>query len=448
MNPSEIYILGAGPAGMAAAYTLTQQEQHVVVIERDSQVGGLAKSIDYQGFILDYGPHFFNSDIAIDPVLKLWNEVMGTEQVTFNRMTRMYWRSRYFSYPPKPTEVLLEVGFFESIRLLLSYIQAQFSPNSNPKNFAERMKAKFGNRLFEVCFEAYIEKLWGIPCTEISAEWQAGRIRNTSLLEVLKNAVRGDDGRLKFPRLGSRQLYERIAEFIQTNNQQILLNHEVVKIYHENFQVTKLILKNRETEQEEVIQCQGVISSIPLTLLLQQLSPPAPIRVVEQAKYLKFRNTVIVYLIIESSHLFPDQSIYIIDPNVRLGRVTNFANWSSDMLPDYHHTPLCCEYWCNFDESTWQQPEEELLKQAEQDLREIGLLRDENICSGFVLKLPRTHPIFTVNYQAALVEINDYLNQFQNLEVVGRNGAFKYNDQDDSLNMGILAAKKIVTKYK
>ncbi len=443
-EPSEIYVLGAGPAGMAAAYTLTKQNQPVVVIERDSQVGGLAKSIGYQGFILDYGPHFFSTDIA--PVVQFWDEVMGPEAVTFKVSTRMYWQKRYFSYPPSVSEVLLGVGFWESLKIMVSYVQAQLSPNSNPQNYAERVTGKFGKELFEICFKAYLEKLWGIPCTGISADWEAGKFRNISFREILKNAMIREEWRLKFPRLGSRQLYERIAEFMKERDRPILFNHEVKQIHHENFKVTKLTLKNSKTGEEKVIECQGVISSIPLSILLQQLDPPVPSRLVEQVKSLKFRNTAIAYLIVESGSLFPDQCIYINDSNIRLGRVTNFANWSKDMLPNTHQTPLCCEYWCDFGDSTWQQPEAELLVQAEQDLRTIGLLGDAKVAGGFVVKLARTHPIYAVNYQAALSEVNDYLNQFENLDIVGRYGAFKYHDQDGSLYMGILAAQNAVSK--
>ena len=211
-EPSEIYILGAGPAGMAAAYTATKKGHPIVVVERDSQVGGLAKGIKYQGFLLDYGPHFFSSDIA--DVHKFWDEVMGSEQVTFKVSTRMYWQNKYFTYPPSVPEVLLGVGFWKSLKILLSYVPAQFSSNPNPQNYAERASGKFGKELFEICFKGYLEKLWGIPCTEISADWEAGKFRNVSFREILKNAMTREEWRVKFPRLGSQQLYERIANFI------------------------------------------------------------------------------------------------------------------------------------------------------------------------------------------------------------------------------------------
>lgn len=448
-----IYILGAGPAGLAAAYILTQKGRSVVVVERDSQVGGLAKSINYKGFILDYGPHRFFTKIA--PVLKLWNEVLQDEQVTVNRLTRIYYGGRYFSYPLKAFEALFTLGIVESCRIVASYISVRLVPNRNPKNFAEWVSAKFGKRLFEIFFEAYTEKLWGIPCTEISADWAAQRIKDLSLLKAVRNALLGNDGKVKtlidqfqYPRLASGQLYEKISDYLHDHQQPVLLNTEVTRVHHDSFRVTQVTLKNRQTGVEETVSCGGVISSIPITLLLQQITEPPPQQVLTLAKSLKFRNTILVYLMVEGNKLFPDNWLYIHEPSVGLGRVTNFANWSSDMLPNQYQTPLCCEYWCNFDEPTWRRPEAELLIQAEQELRKIGLLHNEKVSGGFVIRLPRTYPIYAGNYQTALSEIQAYLEPFQNLQLVGRYGAFKYNNQDHSLLMGILAAENVLSPGK
>ncbi|MDV2991944.1 MAG: hypothetical protein N4J56_001598 [Chroococcidiopsis sp. SAG 2025] len=450
-NP--IYILGAGPAGLAAAYTLTQKGQPVVVVERDARVGGLAKSIEYKGFILDFGPHRFFTKLA--PVLKLWSEVLGKDRVTVNRLTRIYYGGKYFSYPLKAKEALLTMGPIESVKILVSYAQSQLFPNRHPRNFAQWVTSRFGRRLFEIFFQAYTEKLWGIPCTEISADWAAQRIKGLSLLKAARTALLGNDGKVKtlidrfeFPRLGSGQLYEKIGEYLRQHNQSVLLNTEVVQVHHDNFQVTQITLRNRQTGEESTVDCGGVISSVPISLLVQQMNPPAPSEAIAAAKSLKFRNTILVYLIVEGNNLFPDNWLYINEPSVQLGRVTNFANWSPEMLPNQHQTPLCCEYWCNYDEPMWQQPEAELLERAEQELRKIGLLHHEKVSSGFVVRLPRTYPIYAGNYQQALSDIQSYLQQFPNLQLVGRYGAFKYNNQDHSLLMGILAAENVLSPGK
>ncbi len=448
-----IYILGAGPAGLAAAYQLTKMGQPVVVVERDDRVGGLAKSFEYQGFLLDYGPHRFYTKLA--PVLQLWHEILGDEQVTVNRLTRIYYGGKYFSYPLKAKQVLFALGWVESLRILTSYCLARLLPKSDPKNFSEWVKNKFGQRLFEIFFEGYTEKLWGIPCTEISTDWAAQRIKGLSLLKAIRNAIFGNDGKVKnlidqfqFPRLGSGQLYEKIADYLQQHQQSILLNTEVVQIHQDQSRVTHITLRNRQTKVEKTVPCQNVISSIPITTLVQQIQSPPPESVLKAAKSLKFRNTILVYLFVEGGDLFPDNWLYINDPRVKLGRVTNFANWSPDLLPNAHQTPLCCEYWCNFDDDLWQCPEEELRRIAQAELSQIGLLQNQTILGGLVVRLPRTYPIYAGDYKTALSTLQAYFQSFKNLQLIGRYGAFKYNNQDHSLLMGILAAENIITPKK
>jgi protoporphyrinogen oxidase/putative flippase GtrA len=450
---TSICILGAGPAGLAAAYYLAKQKYTVCVLEREDRVGGLAKSITYKDFILDYGPHRFFTKLP--PVLQFWNEVLGDDQVTVNRLTRIYYHKKYFGYPLKAWEVMKTMGIWASLQIVISYLEARLFPNRNPRNFAEWVTSKFGKRLFQIFFEGYTEKLWGIPCTEISADWAAQRIKGLSLGRAIRNALLGNDGKVKslveqfqFPKLGSGQLYEKTADYLRMQQQQVQLNAEVVTIHHHDRKVTQVTWRDRNTGEYWQQECSGVISSIPLSLLVQQMEPLPPSEVIEAAKSLRFRNTILVYLLIEGTNLFPDNWLYINDPSVGLGRVTNFANWSPYMLPNQEQTPLCCEYWCNFDDPLWSESEDILLQRAETELRAIQLLGKEKVISGFILRLPRTYPIYTGNYKAALATIQDYLKPFSNLQVVGRYGAFKYNNQDHSLLMGILAAENVDTPGK
>ncbi|MFS8802994.1 NAD(P)/FAD-dependent oxidoreductase [Synechococcus sp. R6-5] len=444
-----IYILGAGPAGMAAAYRLNQLGFSVVVVEREEKVGGLAKSIQYQGFILDYGPHRFFTKIL--PVRELWNQVLESEQVTVRRLTRIYYRKQYFQYPIQAWEVLRKVGWWESLHIVLSYLWAQLIPRPAPQNFADWVKGKFGTRLFQMFFEGYTEKLWGLPCTEISADWAAQRIKGLSLGQAIQKALGWNRSLAKslidqfqFPRLGSGQLYEKMQEYLLAEGQKVLLNTEVVTLRHRGSQVVELQLRNLQDGSETWVSPSHVISSIPLTVLVQSLRKLPPPQVLQAARNLRFRNTVLVYLIVQGSQLFPDNWLYINDPTVGVGRVTNFANWSPAMLPNQEQTPLCCEYWCNFGDPLWQAPEEELLALAEKELRQIGLLHDQKIYSGFVVRLPRTYPIYTGSYKEDLAILQEYLSQFENLQVMGRYGSFKYNNQDHSLLMGLLAAENIL----
>ncbi|MGB0560671.1 MAG: GtrA family protein [Spirulinaceae cyanobacterium] len=453
-SPEPIYVLGAGPAGLATAYTLAKANQPVVVVERDDRVGGLAKSIEYQGFILDYGPHRFYTKLA--PVLRLWDEVLGKEQVTVDRLTRIYYQRKYFNYPIQAVETLKTLGLVESLRIVVSYFQSRLFPNNDPHNFAEWVTARFGQRLFEIFFEAYTEKLWGIPCTEISADWAAQRIKGLSLLKAMKNALLGNDGQVKnminqfqFPRLGSGQLYDRLQAHLEAQGHPVLVNTEVIGVRCAAGQARQVVLRDRCTGTETVANCQGVLSSVPLTLLLTQMLEPAPPeRVQEQARSLRFRNTVLVYVMVEGSNLFPDNWLYINEPGVQLGRVTNFTNWSPAMLPNPNQTPLCCEYWADFGDDLWSMAEADLVTLAERDLRQIGLLKNEPVSGGFALKLPRTYPIYAGNYRAALATIQDYVQTIPNLQLIGRYGSFKYNNQDHSLLMGILAAENILEPGK
>jgi protoporphyrinogen oxidase len=316
------------------------------------------------------------------------------------------------------------------------------------------VSGRFGRRLFEIFFEGYTEKLWGIPCTEISADWAAQRIKGLSLLSAVRSALLGNSGQIKslvdqfqFPRLGSGQLYKRAADYLTSHGQTVLLETEVLRIHHQDNQAYALTLKDRRTGEERIVQCSGVISSIPLTHLVEQLTPSAPESVRQMAKSLHFRNTLLVYVIVNRGQLFPDNWLYINDLTVQLGRVTNFANWSADMLPNREQTPLCCEYWCQF-EGLWKMDDDALVAMAERELRKIGLLNDETVDGGFVIRLPRTYPIYVGNYKEALTVIQHYLQGINNLQVVGRYGAFKYNNQDHSLLMGIMAAENVTTPGK
>lgn len=303
-----------------------------------------------------------------------------------------------------------------------------------------------GSACFKSFFKGYTEKLWGIPCTEISAEWAAQRIKGLSLGRAIRNALIGNDGKVKslveqfqFPKLGSGQLYDKITDFLDHQQMPVLTNTEVMGLHHEQGRITHVVIHDRNSQTESTIPCKNVISSIPLSALVQQLEPSPPPEVVEAARSLRFRNTILVYLFVNATEIFPDNWLYINDPRVELGRVTNFANWSPHMLANNSQTPLCCEYWCNFGDTLWLAPDAEILEKASQELRQIRLLRDEPIVSGFIVRLPRTYPVYAGNYKEALQIIQHYLTGFSNLQVVGRYGAFKYNNQDHSLLMGDLS---------
>jgi protoporphyrinogen oxidase len=448
-----IYVLGAGPAGLAAAYTLTKQGQQVVVIERDAKVGGLSKSITYQGFTLDYGSHFLATNKPI--IGELFNEILGDEQIVLRPMTCFYWRKRYLSYPPQLSEILGSLRGVESIRTIFSIAYARIVPLRQPKNYAEQLSLQYGKHLFKHFFRGYVEKVWGVPCTELSTDCVASRARGV-LQAILKQLISiftaittkelSDTGLLAYPRHGLGAFYDGIADYLRQQYQQsILLNTEVIEIRHQQNQVSQIVLKDLKTNQKTVHDCRAVVSSIPLTALMKQMMPLPPAHLLSNSKSLKYRSVILVYLIINGSNLFSEHCLYVIDPEIPLTRITNYANWSQDMLANPQHTPLCCEYWCNLDDSTWTLSENQLLKQTASHLRTMGLLDKQTVLGGFAVRLPFANPVYTTHYQIVLANIQDYLQGFQNLQVVGRSGSFSYLDQDRILLMGMEAAQKILT---
>lgn len=447
-NKNPIYILGAGPSGLAAAYTLTKQGRKVVVVDRENKVGGLSKSISYNGFILDYGSHVLATDTPL--IEEMFNEILGDEQIFLSSKTSFYWRGCYFSYPPKVTDVLKELGLQKSIKIVFSFIYSKIFLNNFKNNYAEKLISQYGKMLFESFFKDYVEKVWGVPCSKLSANCVAGRT-NGFFREVISrlfsNWVQKNDKydyQFRYPKHGLGKFYEGIANYLYQQQQDIILNTEVIEIRYEGEQVTQVVLRDCLTGKKFTCICQAVISSIPLTLLLQQMQPSVSDKLIETCKNLKFRNTILVYVIINGVNLFSEQCLYINDPDIPIVRITNYANWSNKKSSDQKQTPLCCEYTCGFNDSIWKLSDSQLMSNTELYLTSLGLLKNYTIASGFTVRLPYTNPIYSINYEIALEDIQSYLQQFKNLRIVGRGGSFSYSDQDRVLLQGVMAAKAIL----
>ena len=438
-----ISIIGAGPAGLVCADALGKTGATVSVHESSDYVGGMSRSFKLWGQTVDVGPHrFFSSDPRVN---KVWLEHAGSEYVMVKRLTRIFYRGRFFHYPLQPLNALRNLGPVEASRCLLSYAREKISPTELDGSFETWVCSRFGRRLFEIFFKTYSEKLWGIKCTELDADFAAQRIRKFSLGEAIKKAFLPKQGNHRtlvdefaYPIGGSGMVYERMAEAIRRRDGEIHLKSPVKRVLVQDRKVTGIELMDGSVEFAD-----HVVSTMPLTKLIETL-PDVPAEVRDAAGQLTFRNTIIVYLEIKGQDLFPDNWIYVHSKNLGNGRITNFRNWAPQICKDSPNTILALEYWCNDDEPMWHQSDDSLTALAGAETLSTKLVPDKAyILNGKILRVPRSYPIYRRGYSAHLKLVQKYLSSIEGLKVVGRYGAFKYNNQDHSILMGLMAAENI-----
>jgi protoporphyrinogen oxidase len=437
-------IIGAGPAGLTAAYRLQQKGAQVFVFEASHHVGGLARSLDLWGHRVDLGLHrFFINDARVNG---FWHEVLGSEYRMVERQTRIYYRGRLFDYPLRIGNVLVNLGLADIVASLASYAKEKFArrqTGDGHDSFEAWVVRHLGRRLYEMFFKSYSEKLWGIPCTELDADFAAQRIRRFSLgqsvlaaLGIGKQQHKTLVDRFAYPKAGSGQLYEHLTKAIGEGGGSVQLASPVARVVAEDGKVTGLELQDGSTHAFD-----HVISTMPLTLLLRGLDPPAAISA--HVARLRFRNTILVYLKVEATGLFTDQWIYIHSGEVMVGRVTNFRNWVQELYGELKSTVLAMEYWCYDDDAIWMEPDSSLTARAEREIRATGLLGSADIAAGHVVRLRHSYPVYARGYRGALSPVVAYLRTLKNLWPIGRYGSFKYNNQDHSILMGLLVADNI-----
>jgi len=442
----KIAVIGAGAAGLTAAYQISKEIASgkvttLDVYEVGSQVGGLAKSVKLWNQKMDMGPHrFFSNDRSVN---SLWLEVVGKDYKMVNRKTRLYYKKKFFDYPLKPVNALKNMGFFEAALCMLSYLKEKILPTKETGTFESWVTKQFGKRLYQIFFRTYSEKLWGIKCTELDSDFASQRIKRLSLFEAVKNAILKGKGNVHktlvdqfaYPTGGTGQVYENMAAMIRKNGGNIYLNTSVNKVLASGGKVTGIQLENGEVKQYD-----HIISTMPLSLLVSRL-PEVPENIKQLAMSLKFRNTILVYLRVNSPNLFPDQWLYIHSGDIQMGRMTNFRNWIPELYGKENDSILCVEYWCNFDDPFWKIEDNELIDLARKEVLSTGLIKDAEIPEGQIIRIPRSYPVYFRNYKEILKPIQAYLDTVKNLQVIGRYGAYKYNNQDHSIFMGLLAAE-------
>lgn len=439
-----VAVIGGGPAGITAAYQLAKGGAEVEVFEAGETVGGLSRTLDLWGQKVDLGPHrFFSQDPRVN---QLWLEVVGQDYRMVDRLTRIYYRKRFFEYPLRPANALWNMGLANAALCLGSYLKEKTRLNSRASStFESWVVGRFGRRLFNMFFKSYSEKLWGIPCDELDADFAAQRIKKFSLGQAIKAAMGfGNNGhktlvdQFAYPLGGTGMVYERMAHRVKDLGGQVHLKQPVARVVHERKKVTGLELTGGRFRSFD-----QVISTMPLTLLVRSLGKLPP-RVEEGVAALRFRNTILVYLNVAASELFKDQWLYIHSPELGMGRVTNFRNWAPELYGASATTILALEYWCDDEEAQWQESEESLIERAEREMRTTGLIGDARVEAGHVVRIRRCYPVYARGYKQHLDPVVDYVRGFQGLSAIGRYGSFKYNNQDHSILMGIMAAENIL----
>jgi protoporphyrinogen oxidase len=441
-------ICGAGPAGLTAGYLLARRGYRSCVLESDSQVGGLARTVRYKDFRFDIGGHRFFTKIP--EVAALWDEVLGAELVDVPRLSRIHYQGKYFHYPLRATEALIGLGLWEATRILLSYLQTRLRPYPVEENFEQWVSNRFGHRLYQIFFKTYTEKVWGVPCTEIRAEWAAQRIQGLSLVRALmaattlqkrSNAVRTLIHQFKYPRLGPGQMWQRCAELMTDVGGELLLDHKVTGFELAGDRVVAANVTTAAGEQR--FEAEHFISTMPLRSLVRALGSAVPEAVRDAAEGLAYRDFILVALILDRPGLFPDNWIYCHTPGIKVGRVQNFNNWSPALVPDPTKTCLGMEYFCFQDDGLWQQQDQDLVAMATHELEQLGLARGASVIDGTVVRMPKAYPIYNATYRRHLDTIRSFLDCIPNLHTIGRNGMHKYNNQDHSMYTAMLTVANL-----
>jgi protoporphyrinogen oxidase len=440
----KVGIIGAGPAGMTAAYELSKSNVDVEIFESGSCAGGMARSISLWGQKVDLGPHrFFSDDTRVN---RIWLEVAGSDYDMVDRLTRILYKGKFFYYPLKPFNALANLGVFEAVRCLSSYAKELIVPHQlgPAPSFEEWVVSRFGRRLFTIFFKTYSEKLWGITCSELDADFAAQRIKKFSLLEALKSAFGIGMAKHKtlvdqfaYPHGSTGSIYERMSEKCKANG----------GIVHLSSPVQRVVVKDKaavaiELADGSVKAFDHVISCMPITDLVRRMDL-VDSDVTGAVGKLKFRNTIIVFLRVEGADLFKDNWLYVHSTDLETGRITNFRNWTPHIYGTSCETILALEYWCYESDDFWSRSDAELIGQASEEVKRSGLLGRHQVLDGHVERIGKSYPVYSRGYKEPLKVVTDYLRTIKNLSVIGRYGSFKYNNQDHSMLMGYLAAQNI-----
>jgi protoporphyrinogen oxidase len=444
---SQIVVIGAGPAGLTAAFELAKAGRRPLVLESSSYVGGISRTHLWGGNRIDIGGHRFFTKSG--EVKRLWAEMMDEPMLKVPRLSRIFYGNKFYQYPLQIPNTVGNLGLLESFMMFGSYVKARLNPVLPEDSFESWVINRFGKRLYLTFFKTYTEKVWGIPCTEIRADWAAQRIHGLSFFTAVLNSLR-NSGKVKsliktfdYPRLGPGMLWESAARKIGEAGGRFVPNARVVRIHHEEGRARAVEVEHSGSIR--TILCDQIISSMPISTLVKNLSPDAPPAVLEAARGLRYRDFLIVALTCRKPDIFPDNWIYIHSPDARVGRIQNFRNWSPAMVAEGTGTTLGMEYFCSRGDDLWTMPDADLIELAKREISRLGLAEKSDLGpGGHVIRELNAYPVYDAEYRAHVDTLRAWFQGFSNLQTVGRNGMHRYNNQDHSMLAGHHAALRLL----
>lgn len=457
-HTTDVAIIGAGPAGLTAAYLLGKQGFRVTVIEKDPHyVGGISRTVEHQGFRFDIGGHRFFS--KSQQVVDLWNEILPSDFIQRPRMSRIYYENKFYSYPLRAFEALWNLGVLRSTLCMASFAKARMFPNKDVRSLQDWVVNQFGHRLFSIFFKTYTEKVWGMPCDEISADWAAQRIKGLSLgaaiMDGLKRSLglnkRPNDGMatktlleaFRYPRLGPGMMWEAARDKVRARGNQVIMGHALQQLVNDPTTKRWRVTTTGADGTTLTIDAAHVISSAPMKELAGRIHP-LPTKL-NQALDLKYRDFLTVALMIKSDDLFPDNWIYIHDSKVKVGRVQNFRSWSPEMVPDASIACVGLEYFCFEGDGLWSMADGDLIELAKKEMAILGLCKPQQVVGGAVVRQEKAYPVYDDVYAENVRIVREELEEkYPTLHLVGRNGMHRYNNQDHAMMTAMLTVRNII----
>ncbi len=444
-------VIGAGPAGLTAAYQLVQRAAPVTVFEADDVVGGISRTVVRDGWRFDIGGHRFFTKVA--RVEALWNEILpGDDFLLRPRMSRIFYRGRLYDYPLRAVNALRNLGARDAALALGSYLVARIRPPKDQSDYESWLVARFGWRLYRTFFKTYTEKVWGMPVKEMPADWAAQRIKNLSLSTAIVNAVLPKRNQknitslieeFRYPKYGPGMMWEEAARLVEKGNGTIVMESAVTTIHRQGARVVAVTATTRSGERRTA-PADHVISSMPMSHLLASMDPPPPAEVLAAAHDLRYRDYLTVALVVPQEFSFPDNWIYVHDPNVRVGRIQNYGSWSPHMVKE-GRTCLGLEFFVFEGDDMWSKSDEELVALGTAELEELRLVRPGVVEAGYVVRVPKAYPIYDEHYRRNVQIMRDWLAvEAPNVYPVGRNGMHRYNNSDHSMLTAMLTVENIL----